>query len=225
MEGFVLGKRACGANTERAERGGTEDAGEWLRTHGIPRLLSCPRERVCRAFSGAKPPPTNAPSKNSPCFRASVPSVFGAAGPPSRENPYLIRILPHPFCTAGRGLPALPAVGTYECFELTLHLRRQTRRERRKEMLGGEFVGAGSEMMEPFREGRASSRPRGRGVPGMSLKSPVETARTKPGPPRIGLHSFCICSMPVLPRPSRQGAAGRREVVMGLRIWKNRWKS
>ena len=34
-------------------------------------------------------------------------------------------------------------------------------------------------------EGRAPSRPRGRGVPGMSQQRPVETARTKPGPPGI----------------------------------------
>ena len=34
-------------------------------------------------------------------------------------------------------------------------------------------------------EGRASSRPREQGVSGMSPKSPVDTARTNPGPPRM----------------------------------------
>ena len=41
-------------------------------------------------------------------------------------------------------------------------------------------------------EGRASSRPRARGVPVMSQKSPADTARTKPGPPGMGLDRFWI---------------------------------
>ena len=43
------------------------------------------------------------------------------------------------------------------------------------------------ETMWPSWEGRALSRPRDRGVSGMSLKRPVDTARTKPGPPRMRL--------------------------------------
>ena len=41
----------------------------------------------------------------------------------------------------------------------------------------------GHETMWPSWEGRALPRPCKRGVPGMALKNPVDTARTEPGPP------------------------------------------
>ena len=58
-------------------------------------------------------------------------------------------------------------------------------------------------------EGRASSRPRERGVPGMSLKSPVDTARTKPGPPRMRLVARST-GRDALPRVRKRGAAESR---------------
>jgi hypothetical protein len=70
-------------NTERAEEGDTE-----IFQGGASHFRKRPEETFVRRFPGAKSPPTNAPSKISPCLRASVPSVFGATGP-SSEFPHL----------------------------------------------------------------------------------------------------------------------------------------
>ena len=54
------------------------------------------------------------------------------------------------------------------------------------------------------------SRPRERGVPGMSLESPVDTARTKPGPPGLGRCGF-------QPRPGGWSAGGKSDNLDNLR--------
>ena len=84
------GKPACSAllsllpaaqNTERAEEGDTESL-----QGGASRVQKCPSQAFVLRFPGAKSPPTNAPSKISPCLRVSVPSVFGAAGLSLKEK-------------------------------------------------------------------------------------------------------------------------------------------
>jgi hypothetical protein len=67
---------ACGA--KHGARGGRIHGDFPGRGFALPKP---PSQAFGRRFSGAKSPPTNAPSKNSPSLRASFPSVFGAAGP------------------------------------------------------------------------------------------------------------------------------------------------